>query len=350
MNDTLINPLKGKIVSGVEENGKISIYVSRINGPAVFVKTVSLDVWELEKTKKMSNGYTVSGTIENSDAKQYSHPVLEYLAKKSRQFTEGKFKNNIRLTNDDIGKAEELLEKMAAMTDIAEFNQKLLDYFSLIPRAYKNFVLESAANPSMIKDVVAREHDLLMNFQTSVCGEEDISDIYFEDVPAKEKESVASLLKIQFKELYRAGTHSQDSVFDAQGKKVSLLFHGSRTENWYSIIKTGLNIDPVNVITTGKMFGRGIYFAPSLKKASNYSSKSGSVWTGGTEKEGFVGIYEVVTGDPYESQDWIPSYTSLTKAPKGKDCFWARGGKALLHDEVIIYNSEKCRLKYLMKI
>ena len=44
-----------------------------------------------------------------------------------------------------------------------------------------------------------------------------------------------------------------------------LLWHGSRTENWWSIFKNGLTLNN-NAIVTGKMFGQGLYFAPKAEK------------------------------------------------------------------------------------
>jgi poly [ADP-ribose] polymerase 2/3/4 len=40
-----------------------------------------------------------------------------------------------------------------------------------------------------------------------------------------------------------------------------LLWHGSRTGNYVSILKHGLNIAPPEAPIQGCMFGKGIYFA-----------------------------------------------------------------------------------------
>jgi len=40
-----------------------------------------------------------------------------------------------------------------------------------------------------------------------------------------------------------------------------MFFHGSRNENWWNIIKNGLQLNP-NAKITGKMLGHGIYLAP----------------------------------------------------------------------------------------
>lgn len=49
-----------------------------------------------------------------------------------------------------------------------------------------------------------------------------------------------------------------------------LLWHGSRMSNWFSILSQGLRIAPPEAPCTGYMFGKGVYFADSSSKSSNY--------------------------------------------------------------------------------
>ncbi|PIO77061.1 Poly(ADP-ribose) polymerase catalytic domain protein [Teladorsagia circumcincta] len=49
-----------------------------------------------------------------------------------------------------------------------------------------------------------------------------------------------------------------------------LLWHGSRTSNFYNILSQGLRIAPPEVPSTGFMFGKGIYFADVASKSGNY--------------------------------------------------------------------------------
>ena len=55
-------------------------------------------------------------------------------------------------------------------------------------------------------------------------------------------------------------------------KKVMRYWHGSRNQNWFNIIQTGLLIRPSGAIHTGSMFGDGIYGANKAQKSINYSS------------------------------------------------------------------------------
>ncbi|MFR1480267.1 MAG: hypothetical protein ACLSB9_33645 [Hydrogeniiclostridium mannosilyticum] len=88
-----------------------------------------------------------------------------------------------------------------------------------------------------------------------------------------------------------------------------LFWHGSRTENWWSILRTGLVLRPTNSVINGKMFGYGLYFAPRARKSVGYTSLRGSYWAGGHSNYGFMALYEVVYGKPYDVSDNIGSLT-----------------------------------------
>ena len=49
-----------------------------------------------------------------------------------------------------------------------------------------------------------------------------------------------------------------------------LLWHGSRTSNFVSILSKGLKIAPPEAPHSGYMFGKGIYFAEMISKSANY--------------------------------------------------------------------------------
>jgi Uncharacterized conserved protein len=86
----------------------------------------------------------------------------------------------------------------------------------------------------------------------------------------------------------------------AKGIKVpniKSLFHGSRSENWLSILNMGLVLRPTTAQISGKMFGYGTYMADKCQKAIGYSSLRGSYWTGGNAPQGFVALFSVLLGN-----------------------------------------------------
>ena len=154
--------------------------------------------------------------------------------------------------------------------------------------------------------------------------------------------------------------HNCQQAFDifldkAKNKKVDLFWHGSRNENWLSILKTGLVLRPANAIVTGKMFGYGLYFADKFRKSLNYTSLSGSYWAGGTQKTAFLSLYDVHTGNQMKiskHQSWCYDLTeSKLKARKANcDSLFAKGGVDLINNEYIIYNQSQCTIRYLIEV
>lgn len=134
-----------------------------------------------------------------------------------------------------------------------------------------------------------------------------------------------------------------------------LLFHGSRNENWWSIINSGLVLKPTNAVITGKMFGYGIYYAPKARKSLGYTSLSGSYWARGSSNSGFMALMDVAYGKPYDvhsfdSKYYNFNYDALQRACPGANCLHAHEGSMLRNDEIIVYKEEQCTIHYLIEL
>ena len=173
----------------------------------------------------------------------------------------------------------------------------------------------------------------------------------------KQKEKVLALLdkdiRAKVKRVYKIVPHAQKKKFEEYVKKNNIskdkyksLWHGSRNQNWLSIIINSLQLKP-NAIITGKMFGHGIYFAPSSKKSYNYTSLNGTYWAKGTENTAYMGLYVTAYGDPL---DVYQSYQYNKNNIQGKNCVHAHAGKALLNDEIIYYDEAAMYLSYLVEL
>ena len=79
------------------------------------------------------------------------------------------------------------------------------------------------------------------------------------------------------KNIFRVRNNKTQKAFDALAGDSTLLFHGSRTENYWGILNTGLKIKPANAVQTGSMLGRGTYFANKARKSIGYTSLSGKL-------------------------------------------------------------------------
>ena len=109
---------------------------------------------------------------------------------------------------------------------------------------------------------------------------------------------------------------------------ISLLFHGSRSENWWSIVTNGLNVNPIG-----------------------YTSGRNAYWTGGSQDVGFMAIYQVATGKRYIREHSEPdlNWNLLQQPCPGAHCTWAVAGASLLNDEVIVYQNQQSTIKYLIE-
>jgi len=109
--------------------------------------------------------------------------------------------------------------------------------------------------------------------------------------------------------------------------KPHLLFHGSRTANFFGILKEGLRIPASNQVVNGAALGRGIYFADCVTKSFNYCSDS----------EGYVLLSDVELGDnpEYLNQavfDNSPHASYTSRIAEGK---YEPEGVVLFNDAVV---------------
>jgi len=77
-------------------------------------------------------------------------------------------------------------------------------------------------------------------------------------------------------------------------KKSCFLYHGSRMENWYSLLRNGIRIysHEKDMCLNGAAYGEGIYLSDNLSMSLTYSRGVGSATC--DRQEMIIGIYEVV--------------------------------------------------------
>ena len=145
-------------------------------------------------------------------------------------------------------------------------------------------------------------------------------------------------------------------VVDNDIKDTKLLFHGSRSENFWSIIKNGLVLRPTNAVITGKMFGYGCYYAPKCAKSIGYTSLSGSYWARGGNNTAYMALFDVAYGTPYDvynfdSKYYNLNYEKLQQFKPGANCLHAHADKGMLrNDEIVVYKEDQMTIKYLIEI
>jgi len=163
----------------------------------------------------------------------------------------------------------------------------------------------------------------------------------------------------QFRRAFRVvNKRTQDkftkNVVVAGNKTVMSFWHGSRNENWWSIIENGLVLRPTNAVISGAMFGKGLYFADLARKSIGYCSLQGSYWARGNSRKGFLSLYNVHLGNFLKIKNHEPWCYDLNKTTIRKrgpyDSLFAEGGADLRNNEYIVYDEAQCTIHLLVEI
>lgn len=96
-----------------------------------------------------------------------------------------------------------------------------------------------------------------------------------------------------------------------------------------------------------------LYFAPLAAKSLGYTSCKGSRWANGNNSTGFLALYKVATGtNPYfvEFSESDLDWEILQQRCPGALCTWAKAGRALYNDEVIIYRDFQSTVEFLVEL
>lgn len=268
---------------------------------------------------------------------------------------------SVHITHGMVVRTQELLLELYEAATVEDFNNILKSIMTVNPRKVLNVKVLLAASEADFKEIVTREENLLAAMKAILIGENQKVErdgfsqegITVKIATSAQKEKVLSKLddslKSKVKTVYRIDSTIHKKRFEKYCKDNNIsniqgLWHGSRNENWLSIIENGLLLNP-NAIITGKMFGNGIYFAPNSVKSWGYTS--GGYWTGESYSSiRFMGLYATAYGNPlYETR--AHSYTKYSL--QGKNCVHAKAGMYLRNDEIIFYDEAAMVLQYLVE-
>lgn len=291
-----------------------------------------------------------------------------------------------KVTQAMVDEAQDIITGLLNITDVKQFNDELVRLFTTIPRKMGSVSSYIADNSNDFNKIIHREQDLLDVMKGQVVQKQ-IVDKAEEDNEPINNITVLEALGLEFDECskddiatikvalgscadkfhkawkvknIKTQARFDKFVKDNNIKDVRLLFHGSRNENWWSIIQSGLVLRPTNAVITGKLYGYGIYFAPKARKSLGYTSLNGSYWARGNANSGFMALMSVAYGTPYDVYDFNSKYGSLDydglqKFKKGANCLHAHAGASmgysnLRNDEIIVYKDEQCTIKYLVEL
>lgn len=403
---TNLKPLQLVMVTGENNNKYYNMFPDGNEfyaewGRVGVTKTVTrypIGKWSAQYNSKLKKGYKdvtdlrkVTTTTKSGFAK-ITEPKIDALFAKLQGFSKTSVSENYTISSDAVTQAQ-VKEAQALMNDLPKFavigtpknaiNSLLLDLYAVIPRRMAKVQHHLAEGDIVTADQLQRIRDIIDSEQKTLdvmAGQVALQDVgpVTDDTTQKtlldalgisvdlatdaDIAIVRKLMADRAKELrnvYRVVHHDSQNLYQknfnaAADKKSEIFWHGSRNENWMSILRTGLKIRPTNAVHNGSMFGDGIYFADKYQKSAGYTSLSGARWTGGNSNTGFLAVMDVhvgkqlhVTRHSHECYKYSRSYLS-TKG--GYDSVFAKGGYDLINNEYIVYSDSQSTIKYLIEV
>lgn len=358
-------------------------------------RTYSKREWDKKYNEKIRKGYVDQTDLiqdlistekpEQAEYKEIDNAVIAAIVERLQTMANNAISENYtvssnKVTQAMVDEAQKIITGLLNITDVKTFNEELLKLFTTIPRKMGSVSSYIAKKDKEFNKIIKREQDLLDIMKGQVVCKQVITEVQ-KDTPINDK-TILEHLGLVFEECsaddiasikvalgscsdkfhkawkvknLRTQKRFDDFVKENDIKDVRLLFHGSRNENWWSIINSGLMLRPTNAVITGKMFGYGIYYAPKARKSLGYTSLSGSYWARGNSNSGFMALMDVAYGKPYDvysfdSKYYNFNYETLQKNCPGANCLHAHEGSMLRNDEIIVYKEEQCTIKYLVEL
>ena len=322
--------------------------------------------------------------IDDKTVKYLITNLFRY-AKKSIQHNY--YVSSKEVTIHQVESAQRLLTNLSQnidlKMDVVQFNRDLLELYQIIPRKMSSVQKHLVQQPTNqddldeIETLLSKEQEALdvmtsqvelnkTQKETVQANPDVLAQLGLQIHPIEDTKAIEMIKKMmgddkdKFRQAFQVtNIHTQplfnEFVQKATNKKTKLFWHGSRNENWLSILKTGLILRPTNAVITGKMFGYGLYFADKCRKSLNYTSLRGSYWAGGSQNTAYMALFEVHTGEHLQlkvRKDWCGELTAekLKNRNAKYDSVFAKGGADLINNEYIVYNHHQCTVKYLVEL
>ena len=379
------------------EDGQFRVEYGRVDA----TKTTAyypMSKWDAQIKSKLKKGYQdvtdlkkdlveeISSTNPESPYKEIENAAIKAIVDKLQSLARETINKNYTVkasavTQDMVDAAQKIIDSLANLcSTVDEFNENLLKLFTVIPRKMGNVRDYLADDKDDFAKIISKEQDLLDVMRGQIYVRPEVEEaspvekkqqtileelgLVMEEATKDDVALIKTLMKEsadKFRKAWRVtNLKTQDRfdkfVKDNDIKDTRLLFHGSRSENFWSIIKTGLVLRPTNAVITGKMFGYGVYYAPKCAKSIGYTSLSGSYWARGGCNTAYMAIFDVAYGTPYDvynfdSKYYNLDYNKLQQFKQGANCLHAHADKGMLrNDEIVVYKEEQMTIKYLIEI
>ena len=379
------------------EDGTFGVHYGRV-GQTGTNKTYPMDKWDSLYRAKVKKGYQDKTHLRAVTAAKVNfssigQTAVAKIVARLQAYANKSVATNYTISTEAvtqamIDEAQSILDDIAGLlkkgVSSKKINNLLVELFQVIPRKMRNvndFIIQvpkivTATSMDEARRMVSYEQDVLDTMagqvsvnaaqQTQTANDQttilDAMGIDIVSPTAKDVTLIKKLLgsnKRQFKQAFGVTNRKTQTRFDkalakADSKKRKLFWHGSRNENWWSILDTGLVLRPTNAIKTGSMIGTGSYFANKAQKSIGYSSLRGSYWTGGSSSTGFLSLFDVHLGNPLTvntHRSWMYDLNWKNLRKRGDyDSVYFEGGIDLVNDEIVVYCENQTTVKFLVEL
>lgn len=343
-------------------------------------------MWNQKYNEKVRKGYkdvTDFVAVEISDVKTDDTPLEDVKEKKVNEFLllMKKYTDNLvsttysvkadKVSQKQIDAAQKIINELngnGKKLGVDQINEKLVELYTIIPRRMgqvKNYILP---NIKLEKTLVAEQDNLdAMAGQVSMIKSKSKKE---QKAVTKKAQTLLDKLGITMTEtsktaeidyllkqshgrkvhaIFEVNKAAEDATFNdwmvnQKNKSTRVLIHGTRCTSVIPILEIGLKIRPSgNFQFSGKAYGDGNYFSEHMQKSLGYT---------GYDSDKVILVYEVHTGNPFVYDGWFRgnsfplTYKELQK--RGYDSTFVKAGHGLMNSEIIAYNEQQNRIKYII--
>jgi poly [ADP-ribose] polymerase 2/3/4 len=352
------------------------------------------------KTRNFRNGYIYQDVTISEIIHEPANNIISIEDKKIAEFIDriilyakDSVENNYNITSINeitqlqINMAQHIIHNIAfrTMNNIpiskSEFNIELSKLFEVIPRNIKNiddFFLTNNIKTQII-NIITKEQDTLDSLTSYIKLLKDIKkitrpqtildilDISIHNVTEEDLFFIKCKLNDlnhRYKNAFKVVCNHTQKAFDDFWirnldqqefvKKKNTLWYGSRNETWLSILQNGLTTRSQRIDRAGITFGEGIYLTPNSTKSIDLSSLNKLYYPFDKNNTGIISIFDVNIGRELEVRKHYQWHSKLNKEflhKKGKyDSLYIKTKNAPLDNEVVVYDTNQCTIKYMVEI
>lgn len=349
--------------------------------------TYPYGMWNTKYNEKVKKGYKDVTDLVSVQVVQDTKPVDKLVDVKEKMVNDflilmKKYTDNLvsttysvkaeAVSQKQVDSAQKIIDELNGNTKklgVTAINDKLMELYTVIPRRMSHVSYYILPNIDLAKTLVLEQDNLdAMASQVSLIKPKSAKQAKTE---AKKSQTILDKLGITMAEakvykeidyllkqqhgrkvnaIFEVNKPAEDNVFDdwvskQKDKSTRVLIHGTRCTSVIPILEIGLKIRPTgsNHQFSGKAYGDGNYFSEHMQKSLGYT---------GYDNDKVILVYEVHTGNPFVYDGWFKgnsfplTYKELSK--RGFDSTFVKAGHGLLNSEIIAYNEQQNRIKYII--